>query len=273
MPTNIIVRTDLEKLIKDLDDLTKKELPFATARALTKTAQEVRDKLRGQLDEHFTTRNKWVERSIQIDAANKRDHEPVARVGSLYEPMSDHVEGGTKEGKDGRSVGIPVWARPTAEDRTRPSQFPGKLAEKSAFFVAPFSRGDFKVGAGVSSPDGVGVFQRLGKYRKKRKPKPVEGASTVPKKKRKPAKDGEKRDARRLRLWWVLEDEVKIKDDWPFEEEGTSVVEQRLIDLFWQSLEEARATSKGTTAEIRAAMRQGRGVLRATERAAMKAAK
>lgn len=219
----ITVSSNLASVVRDLDDLTKRQVPFATAVALTRTAGDARDRLRGNLDEHFTVRGNWVGRSIQIDRAEK-GHSPVARVGSLYEPMAAHAEGGEKTGKG--EVGVPVWARRKEADRTRPQNFPGKLAQKGDFFAAPFSRSPFRVGHGT---DGYGIFQRLG--RKK-------GSGTGPKKKRRGPKK------RRLRLWWTIHDSVQIKADWPFEREVVGVVESEMLDHFIAALEQARATAR-----------------------------
>ena len=108
MRPGISIRHNLEAVAKDLDELGRKQLPFALATALTWTAQEVRDDARARLPDHFTVRSTWVEKSLQIDKANKKDPDPTAYVGSLYDPMGLHGEGGVKRGRGGRSVGVPV---------------------------------------------------------------------------------------------------------------------------------------------------------------------
>lgn len=220
----ITVSSNLASVVRDLDDLTKKQVPYATAVALTRTAGDARDYLRDHFKDHFTVRGAWVAKtSIQRDKAIKGPS-PVARVGSLYEPMADHVEGGEKTGKG--EVGVPVWARRKEADRTRPQNFPGKLAQRGDFFAAPFSRSPFRVGAGT---DGYGIFQRLGRRK---------GSGMGPKKKR----SGPKK--RRLRLWWTIHDSVQIKPDWPFEREVVGVVESEMLDHFIAALEQARATAR-----------------------------
>lgn len=213
MPVVIRVRHNLAELAKGLDDLTKRQLPFAIALALTRTAQDVRDRLQGGIPRYFTERSSWVRRSIQMDMADRKDPDPSAVVGSLYPPMALHAEGGPKTGSEG--VAVPVWARPKETDRTRPAKFPGRLAKKPDFFIAPFQRAPFRVGRGAVE-EGVGLFQRVGK----------------------------RGDKRHLKLWWTLRDSVQIKQDWPFEGDAVAVVEAELIDNFWAALEQARATAK-----------------------------
>lgn len=205
---------DIKQFEREVDDATRRQIPFALALTLTRTAQDARDYVRQHLEAHFYVRGSYVPRSFQATPAKKSDREPAAIVGSLYEPMALHAEGGTKTGSGGR-VGVPVWARATKEDRTRPKKFPKHLAKREDFFVAPFSRTPFRVGRGVA-PDGVGLFQRIGR----------------------------RQDKRHLKLWWTLHTQVEIKQDWPFEEEVRAAVESELVDNFWAAIEYARATAR-----------------------------
>lgn len=192
------------------------QMPFATALALTRTAQEAQSSLKAHLSDHFTVRSGWVAGSIRYRPA-KKGPSPVAYVGSVYEPMADQVEGGKKEGKGGGDVAVPLWARRNKGAATKPSSWPGKLAKRKQFFVAPFSRSPFGVGRAAQGGDqGIGVFQRIGRGKGKK----------------------------HLRLWWTLRDSVEIKPRWPFGAEAAAVVRQEFADHFWAALESARATAK-----------------------------
>lgn len=230
MRPGISIRHNLADVIRDLDDLGRKQLPFAVATALTWTAQEVRDDARARLGDHFTVRSTWVEKSMQIDKAEKKDPDPTARVGSLYDPMALHGEGGTKRSKSG-AVGVPVGARPSEADITGPDVFPSKLASKPNFFVAPFSRDPFRVGEGPET----GVFERLAQH--------GDALGPVPMRSRKKNSKAEQ-SRRHLKLWWTLEDEVKIKQDWPFFADGVRVVDSAIFDNFFAAMEQARATAR-----------------------------
>ena len=231
MPVQISVRTNLADIIRDLSDMQRKQLPFALARALTRTAQEARDYLRGNLDEHFTVRSTWVERSIQIDKADKRDADPNARVGSLYGPVALHAGGGTKTGRGGDG-GVPVGARASPGDKTGVNTFPGKLSKKPGFFIAKFSRTPFRIHAGGTE---TGVFERRSM---------ADGAfgPVAMRSRRKHSKA--ERSPRHLKLWWTLEDDVKIKADWPFFAESIGAVDRGLVDNFIAAMEYAMRTAK-----------------------------
>lgn len=208
------MKLDIDKFEREVDDATRRQIPFALALTLTRTAQDARDYVRQHLEAHFYVRGSYVPRSFQATPAKKSDREPAAIIGSLYEPMALHAEGGEKTGSRG-TVGVPVWARATKDDRTRPSRFPQRLAKRENFFLAPFSRTPFRVGRGVMA-DGVGLFQRIGR----------------------------KKGKRHLKLWWTLHTEVDIGPDWPFENEVRAAVESELVDNFWAAMEYARATAK-----------------------------
>lgn len=230
MPAQFSLRTNLAEVIRDLDDLSKQQLPFAMALALTRTAQETRDHLRARLPDHFTVRSTWVEKSLQITRAEKKDPDPTAIVGSLYWPMWAHAEGGTKAARSGK-LGIPVGARPTAQTITGPNTFPSKLLGRPNFFVAPFSRAPFSVGEGPET----GVFERTALAAGAHGPVPMRS-------RKKTAKAEQSR--RHLKLWWTLEEEVKIKQDWPFFEDAMQSVDNNLLDNFFGALEHAHRTAR-----------------------------
>lgn len=230
MPGRFSFRTNLAEVIRDLDDMAKKELPFAIALALTRTAQETRDHLRARLPDHFTVRSTWVEQSLQITRAEKKDPDPTAIVGSVYWPMWAHTEGGTKTARSGQ-VGIPVGARPTEQSITGLDTFPKKLLGRPNFFVAPFSRDPFTIGSGPET----GVFERTALAAGAFGPVPMRS-------RKKNAKAEQSR--RHLKLWWTLEDEVQIKADWPFFEDAMQSVDHHLHDNFFAALEYAKRTAR-----------------------------
>lgn len=235
------IRTNLEEVAKDIGDIERTQLPFAIALALTRTAQDVRDELRATLADHFTVRSNWVAKSLQIDKAEKKDADPAARVGSLYLPMALHDIGGEKTGSKGR-VGIPVAARANDEDVTKPNTFPKKLEKRPNTFIAPFERAPFRLGQGPET----GVFERVpmrhgsyGPVAKGRWGARHSKAAGL-------GRGGKIVQPRFLKLWWTLEDDVKIRAEWPFEKTGVQVADASLIDHFWAAMEYAMRTRRVT---------------------------
>lgn len=227
------IRHNLEEVAKDLSAIERTQLPFAIATALTRTAGDVRDELRATLRDHFTVRSTWVERSIQSEMANKKDVDPTARVGSTYLPMGLHDVGGEKTGRKG-SVGVPVGARENEEDVTKPNSFPNKLLQRPNTFIAPFDRKPFRIGSGSET----GVFERI--------PMPVGAFGPVARGVTRRKRSKAAQNPRFLKLWWTIEEHVKIKAEWPFERTGIAVADAALIDHFWAAMEMAMRTRRVT---------------------------
>lgn len=75
---------------------------FAGALALTRTAQDAKDKLRATAGTYFHLRNSWVPQGIRIKAANKGGMN--AQVGSVDKYMGRHVFGDPKPAKRSLSI-------------------------------------------------------------------------------------------------------------------------------------------------------------------------
>lgn len=85
-----------------------RQFPFASALALTKTAQDVQLDERRDLSQNFVLRNNWVSQGVRIKAATKANLE--AAVFQRDDFMVLQAEGGTKRPR-GRSLAVPIDAR------------------------------------------------------------------------------------------------------------------------------------------------------------------
>lgn len=103
------VTLDIKSFMRGMDEVTKKQLPFAMAKALTNTAQDCQRKLIDDLDEYFTIRNNFVAKGIRTTPArkNKNINDMYSMVGSLEKFMKLQAEGGTKE-SSGKALGVPT---------------------------------------------------------------------------------------------------------------------------------------------------------------------
>lgn len=105
----IQVKVNADLVNRRLTDLEQKQLPFATARALTWLAMDVQKEERRELPRRFTIRNTWVAKGIRIKPAKKT--RLVAEVYSRDDFMERQEEGGTKRPKQGQHLAVPVDAR------------------------------------------------------------------------------------------------------------------------------------------------------------------
>lgn len=69
---SVTVKHDLDRMISRLTDLQTKHVPFATARALTWTAQDVKDAERKEIERVFDRPTPWTLNSLFIKPATAR---------------------------------------------------------------------------------------------------------------------------------------------------------------------------------------------------------
>lgn len=77
---SISVSADLQKLTKALSQLEKKQLPFATAQALTAVARRVQDAEKKALPEVFDRPTPFTVNSVAVKGARKTDLEAVVFI-------------------------------------------------------------------------------------------------------------------------------------------------------------------------------------------------
>lgn len=134
-------RTNFRELEAWLGMLATRQVPFATAKALTRTAQDARDAVRAELPKRFTIRSGWVAGGIRIVPASKNDWpRAVAWVGSRDPFMELQETGGVKTpAKGARNLAIPTpttTARRTGSGRIPASRKPRALLDKPGVYVA-----------------------------------------------------------------------------------------------------------------------------------------
>lgn len=105
----IRVSSNVASFDRWIDQAVRKQLPFAVASALTRTAQAAQGEVRENLPKHFTIRSPWLSGGIRIRPASKRDwpHSRAA-VGTVDEELVLQETGGTKRPRTGKDLAIPT---------------------------------------------------------------------------------------------------------------------------------------------------------------------
>lgn len=201
------VRVDTRELAafsKRLEAWADRQLPFATAAALTDTARSARGVLREGMPRFFKVRNRGVANAVNYKPADKHSREPTALVHT--EPWAEfltlQVVGGIKRGTHGNRVAVPTRiVRRTASGRVPKTLKPRPLRRRKGLEEGKLERGQIVVRGVRTVPDGLSIFYHL-----------VRGA--------------------------------RIKARWPFEEEVAAVVARELGRNFEKRLDQALRTAR-----------------------------
>jgi hypothetical protein len=114
----IDIRSDIKELTKSLNRIQRKQIPFATSKALNATAFDVRKTLQDGLDIHLDRVTSYTKRGVQVEKSTKKNL--VAKVGfrsrtfgkgqgkiTQAEYMKRQIKGGTRFPK-GQAIPVPV---------------------------------------------------------------------------------------------------------------------------------------------------------------------
>mgnify|MGYP003128448544 FL=1 len=159
----IDIRSDIKELTRSLNRIQRKQIPFATSKALNATAFDVRKTLQDALDIHLNNPTAYTKRGVQFEKSTKRNL--VAKVGfrsrkfgkgqgkiTQAEYMKRQIKGGTRF-PQGQAIPVPVPSnmRPNKFGNIPRGKIDRLLADKDKYFS-----GTPKGGKG-----GAGIWQRM----------------------------------------------------------------------------------------------------------------
>ncbi len=208
----LIITTNIREVLRQVENLSARQIPFATSLALTRTAQAIQADVRQDLSQRFVIRRDWISRGIRIRPASKTNLR--AEVGSVDPFMARQELGGVKTAKGGGSVSIPLvqgqggpgGARKTITTVTPPSRWPKAMLSRPGYFVGPTRSGK------------TGLWQRQG---------------------------GRGKNARRrIRLMYVFQQGVRVKARWGFRGRAEAMVARRFPGEWAKAMAEAMATAR-----------------------------
>lgn len=212
----VSVKHDIDQAVAGLDDFSERQVPFAEALALTRTAQDAQAGVRDSLARRFTLRNNWVRSGIRITAARKNN--PIATVGSIEPFMRRQEDGGTKTARSHARVAVPADAKRGKTGIIPKGQRPAALMGRPR--VLSWQGSNLWPRSG-----GFSILQRVGKARYPLK-----------------------------RLYW-LQRAVRVLPRFGFKATTLQIIARRIAPNFVAALDEARATGKGSGGQSTSSMR------------------
>lgn len=104
------VKTNIKEFTRNLDAIEKKQVPFATARALTRTAQACQKDIQEAIPKRFNTTKKWWMKQqptgVKVTPAKKADLQAVVYTRAYFADLQE--KGGIKTSYQGGGILVPT---------------------------------------------------------------------------------------------------------------------------------------------------------------------
>lgn len=217
----IQIQIDTKQVQAMVGMVDTKQIQFATARALTKTAQAVQQAVRAEMPSRFTLRRQWIVQGIRITPATKANL--TATIYSKDAFMERQEAGGIKMGTPGGGDFSSTSLQQPKGKRVRPAM--GRVAVPTD----KVRRNKSEIIRKSELPAGLGergfVIGKPGdtQYLAKRFAKGKRAG---------------------LQILYVLKRSTRIKPRLGLRDIGIDVVRSKFAEIFSQSLSDAIATAK-----------------------------
>lgn len=135
----LTIDLEISSALQGLSELKRKQIPFATAVALTRTAQRAQGEIRRELPHRFEIRSPFIERGVRIEAATKTKQEAAVLwrgpAGSKFGLSLARQETGGTKSPARRWLAIPRDVKRNARGIIPKSQRPGALMKRKRVFI------------------------------------------------------------------------------------------------------------------------------------------
>ena len=149
---SINVEANVKEVMRSLNAVQRKQIPFALAGGLTATAFDAQRAVKKNLRRKYILRNKWTEKGVRVIKANKRTLTSVVFFAKSQERyMSKQQFGGTIR-PSGQHLAVPQRIRKTKRKRITPAKRPRRVLDQ---------KNTFKIDIGTQSHLPPGIYQRF----------------------------------------------------------------------------------------------------------------
>jgi hypothetical protein len=133
MEIKINTNPQITEFVRTLNDVARKQVPFATSRAINETLLFAQAQVRRELPEHFKIRSNWVAKGIQVRMSDKRTL--TGLIFTRDEFMARQETGGEKPRGD-KEQAVPFAIRGSdGQDKTLKSRWPSQMIGKDRAFM------------------------------------------------------------------------------------------------------------------------------------------
>lgn len=114
----LTIKVSAQNVLDKLSDAEQRQIPFAVATALNRTAEEIQTAVRDSIGQSFTIRSPWVLRNVRIrnaDRATKQQSSATIEI-TPDSVLAKFERGGVKTARDGGSIATPQLATRNKRD-------------------------------------------------------------------------------------------------------------------------------------------------------------
>lgn len=134
---DLIVKDNIAEMTKWLDNIQRKQIPYATSRALNDTAVDAQKAIVDKIPSTFANRKKWWLKQqptgIKVKFSKKTDLTATVHTSAYFAGIQER--GGVKAPKSGRNLAIPTAQVPKKYRTSHGAK--QMLAEKKKVFATP----------------------------------------------------------------------------------------------------------------------------------------
>jgi hypothetical protein len=239
MSIGIRITPILDEFNGAVDEAVRRQIPFATASALTLTAKDAQQDMKKSLKDHVTVRGNektggWMGGSVRVKRATKqRLH---SEVGTISPGLAILITGGRRDEDEavpvspstrfsstpaGMKSGSAGRPRPKRKSKTGPKKFPSALLQRT-----DNPTGTRTTFIGTMKSGKRGVFQRIGRPMKKSRG------------------EGKTRARLPIRLLYAFPGAITVRKKVPWQREVESTVQKRWRINAGIALTKALATAR-----------------------------
>lgn len=141
----VSVKPEVKETLMDLRSVNKRQLPYISALALTRTAYDARGQIQRDMPSTFIIRNQWAIRGVRVEPAQKSEMRARGKTSAVVkhidENMAKQERGGRIRAKR-KMVAIPTDSvRSSKTQKITRAKRPKALLAKPRYFIGEDSAG------------------------------------------------------------------------------------------------------------------------------------